>query len=120
MKRVLRKYNGIDRKSFPLFLKECAFRFNYGTPRQQLKTLRKWCELAIFWANLIQPLVFFIDDIQGYRDDKNHLSGSLKQIFEQMVKTELSGCLKKLPSLRAKPKGVAWQSPDLKRFRPLF
>ncbi|MBO7080428.1 MAG: IS1595 family transposase, partial [Neisseriaceae bacterium] len=25
------------------FLKECEFRFNYGTPRQQLKTLRKWC-----------------------------------------------------------------------------
>ncbi|WP_209304447.1 MULTISPECIES: IS1595 family transposase, partial [unclassified Neisseria] len=24
-KRVLRKYNGIDRKSFPLFLKECEF-----------------------------------------------------------------------------------------------
>ena len=39
-KRVLRKYNGIDRKSFPLFLKECKFRFNYGTPKQQLKTLR--------------------------------------------------------------------------------
>ena len=31
-KRVLRKYNGIDRKSFPLFLKECEFRFNFGTP----------------------------------------------------------------------------------------
>ena len=44
-KRVLRKYNGIDRKSFPLFLKECEFRFNYGTPKQQLKTLRKWCEI---------------------------------------------------------------------------
>jgi len=29
-KRVLRKYNGIDRKSFPLFLKECEFRFNFG------------------------------------------------------------------------------------------
>ncbi|MDP0125189.1 IS1595 family transposase, partial [Glaesserella parasuis] len=26
-KRILRKYNGIDRKSFPLFLKECEFRF---------------------------------------------------------------------------------------------
>jgi len=25
-KRVLRKYNGIDKRSFPLFLKECAFR----------------------------------------------------------------------------------------------
>ncbi|MBF0804716.1 MULTISPECIES: IS1595 family transposase [unclassified Neisseria] len=30
--RVLHKYNGIDRKSFPLFLKECEFRFNFGTP----------------------------------------------------------------------------------------
>ncbi|WP_107689185.1 IS1595 family transposase, partial [Neisseria wadsworthii] len=42
-KRVLRKYNGIDRKSFPLFLKECEFRFNFGTPKQQLKILRLWC-----------------------------------------------------------------------------
>jgi len=44
-KRVLRKYNGIDRRSFPLFLKECEFRFNYGTPNEQLKTLRKWCDI---------------------------------------------------------------------------
>ena len=42
-KRVLRKYNGIDRKSFPLFLKECGFRFNFGTPSEQLKVLRRWC-----------------------------------------------------------------------------
>lgn len=42
-KRVLRKYNGINRKNFPLFLKECEFRFNFGTPKEQLKTLRKWC-----------------------------------------------------------------------------
>ena len=42
-KRVLRKYNGIDRKSFPLFLKECEFWFNFGTPSQQLKILRDWC-----------------------------------------------------------------------------
>jgi transposase len=44
-KKALRKYNGIDRKSFPLFLKECEFRFNYGTPKQQLKTLRLWCNI---------------------------------------------------------------------------
>ena len=44
-KRVLRKYNGIDRKSFPLFLKECKFRFNFGTPSQQLRILRDWCEI---------------------------------------------------------------------------
>ena len=42
-KRVLRKYNGIDRKFFPLFLKECEFRFNFGTPSRQLKILRDWC-----------------------------------------------------------------------------
>ena len=42
-KRTLRKYNGIDKKYFHLFLKECEFRFNYGTPKQQLITLRKWC-----------------------------------------------------------------------------
>ena len=44
-KRVLRKYNGIDRKSFPLFLKECEFRFDFGTPSEQLKVLRRWCEI---------------------------------------------------------------------------
>ena len=42
-KRILRKYNGIDRKNFPLFLKECEFRFNFAAPKEQLKTLRKWC-----------------------------------------------------------------------------
>lgn len=41
-KRVLRKYNGIPKQSFPLFLKECEFRFNYGTPKQQLKLLKEW------------------------------------------------------------------------------
>lgn len=42
-KRILRKYNGIERKSFPLFLKECEFRFNFGTPKEQLTILRIWC-----------------------------------------------------------------------------
>ena len=40
-KRILRKYNEIDRKNFSLFLKECEFLFNFGAPKQQLKTLRK-------------------------------------------------------------------------------
>lgn len=44
-KRTLRRYNGIDRNSFPFFLKECEFRFNYGTPSQQLKILRTWCSV---------------------------------------------------------------------------
>lgn len=44
-KRILRKYNEIDRKPFPLFLKECEFRFNFGTPKEQLKILRIWCDI---------------------------------------------------------------------------
>ena len=43
-KRVLRKYNGIPRKNFFLFLKECEFRFNHGSPAEQIKTLRKWAQ----------------------------------------------------------------------------
>ena len=42
-KRVLKKYNGIPKLHFHLFLKECEFRFNYGTPKQQLLILKKWC-----------------------------------------------------------------------------
>ena len=41
-KRTLRKYNGIPKDSFPLFLKECEFRFNFGSPAEQLKTLKNW------------------------------------------------------------------------------
>ena len=41
-KRVLRKYSGIANESFPLFLKECEFRFNYGSPKQQLIILKEW------------------------------------------------------------------------------
>ena len=41
-KRVLRKYHGMPKQNFHLFIKECEFRFNYGTPSQQLKTLKHW------------------------------------------------------------------------------
>ena len=44
-KRVLRKYNGIPAKQFYWFLKEAEFRFNYGAHKEQLKTLKKWCNL---------------------------------------------------------------------------
>ena len=44
-KRVLRKYNGISKESFPLFLKESEFRFNDGAPKQQLNIFRLWCNI---------------------------------------------------------------------------
>jgi transposase len=42
-KRWLCRYNGIPKKHFPLFLKEAKFRFNFGSPKQQLNTLCLWC-----------------------------------------------------------------------------
>jgi transposase len=46
-KRHLRRYNGIPRHHFHLFLKECEWRFNYGPPARLLKSLRSWIKLAI-------------------------------------------------------------------------
>ena len=44
-KRHLRKYNGIPKQHFKLFLKECEWRFNYGSPKQLLETLKIWIKL---------------------------------------------------------------------------
>lgn len=46
-KRHLRRYNGIPRHHFHLFLKECEWRFNYGSPTMLLKALRTWINLSI-------------------------------------------------------------------------
>ena len=41
-KRHLRKFNGIPKQNFVLFLKECEWRFNNPKPQAQLKQLRQW------------------------------------------------------------------------------
>src|SRR5664280_1350053 len=41
-KRHLRKFNGVPKKHFPLFLKECEWRFNNPNPQTQLKQLNQW------------------------------------------------------------------------------
>ena len=41
-KRHLRKFNGIPRKNFVLFLKECEWRFNNPKPKSQLAQLKQW------------------------------------------------------------------------------
>jgi transposase len=44
-KRTLSRYNGIPSAHFHLFLKEAEFRFNHGTPIEQLRTLKRWAKL---------------------------------------------------------------------------
>ncbi len=41
-KRHLRKFNGIPREHFHLFLKECEWRFNHNDSKEQLKLIRHW------------------------------------------------------------------------------
>ena len=41
-KRHMRKFNGVPAKHFPLFLKECEWRFNNPDPKAQLKELKQW------------------------------------------------------------------------------
>ena len=41
-KRHLRKFNGIPREHFYLFLKECEWRFNHSDSKEQLKLIRHW------------------------------------------------------------------------------
>ena len=36
----MRKYNGIPKEHFHLFLKECEWRFNYSVPKRQLHQLK--------------------------------------------------------------------------------
>ena len=41
-KRHMRKFNGVPRDNFPLFLKECEWRFNNPKPNLQLTQLKQW------------------------------------------------------------------------------
>jgi transposase len=45
-KRTLRRYNGIPKAHFHLFLKETEFRFNYGTSSQLLRSLKRWAKIS--------------------------------------------------------------------------
>lgn len=41
-KRHLRKFNGVPKQYFYLYIKECEWRFNFGSPEKLLKTLSQW------------------------------------------------------------------------------
>ena len=43
-KRHLRRFNGIPKDQFPLFLKECEWRFNYRPTENLFRTLLQWAE----------------------------------------------------------------------------
>ena len=46
-KRQMRKFNGVPREHFPLFLKECEWRFNTPDPHQQFIQLKQWVKHSL-------------------------------------------------------------------------
>ena len=38
----MRKFNGVPKTNFVLFLKECEWRFNNPIPQEQLTKLKQW------------------------------------------------------------------------------
>jgi len=44
-KRHLRKFNGVPKKNFYLYIKECEWRFNFGSAKELLKVLTGWAKL---------------------------------------------------------------------------
>jgi len=44
-KRHLTKFNGIPKEHFHMYIKECEWRFNFGSVSNLLKTLKKWVQL---------------------------------------------------------------------------
>lgn len=46
-KRHLRKFNGVPKSHFHLYLKECEWRFNNSDPKFQLKQLKQWVKANI-------------------------------------------------------------------------
>ena len=46
-KRHLRRYNGVPRQHFHLFLKECEWRFNNSDPKTQLRQLKQWLRVYL-------------------------------------------------------------------------
>ena len=43
-KRHLRKFNGVPKSNFYFFIKECEWRFNFGSPKKLLQMLIEWAK----------------------------------------------------------------------------
>ena len=46
-KRHMRKFNGVPKVQFGLYLKECEWRFNNSDPASQLLQLRQWVRMYL-------------------------------------------------------------------------
>jgi transposase len=60
-KRHLRRFNGIPRQHFPLYLKECEWRFNNSDPKEQLRQLKQLVREKLAWLSRTAPNLLFLN-----------------------------------------------------------
>ena len=46
-KRHMRKFNGVPKDNFELYLKECEWRFNNSEVKAQIKQLKQWVKVYL-------------------------------------------------------------------------
>lgn len=56
-KRHLRKFNGVPKEHFHLYLKECEWRFNHSDPKSQLLQLKQWVKQGLNWLSRTAPSI---------------------------------------------------------------
>ena len=57
VKQHQQKFNGVPKHHFQLFLKDCEWRFNGGSPKELLRQLRSWITLTNKrWPSRTAPL----------------------------------------------------------------
>ena len=59
-KRHTRKFNGLHKAHFGLFLKECEWPFNSPSSQAQLKQFKQWFKMYIGWLSRTAPNIFLI------------------------------------------------------------
>ena len=51
----MRKFNGVPKEHFGLYLKECEWRFNNPDPQEQLKQIKQWVAEYLNWLSRTDP-----------------------------------------------------------------
>lgn len=57
-KRHLRKFNGIPKKHFELYLKECKWRFNNNEMKSQIAMLKQMVKDSLTWLSRTALIIF--------------------------------------------------------------
>ncbi|MBF0802873.1 hypothetical protein IR141_00570, partial [Neisseria sp. 19428wB4_WF04] len=63
-KRHLRKFNGIPKEHFELYLKECEWRFNNSEIKFQISILKQSVKQDLFWLSRTAPKIMLTIEVK--------------------------------------------------------